>query len=189
MRHGASASSPRLPSGRLRPSSTGYGEGRGEGALPQALSGEFALAERPPYPIPLPACGEREYRAASSHAITTAHAGEGAEGEVLPGGHAACIVIERVENPTDNRPARLLCCRVADADSLKEAIGPALAPGAFPNTLHAPGARGSFDGSTRSRAEGGTGRRNQTPIPPRASRRGPRSRADVLTAWNHTREA
>jgi len=28
--------SPRLPSGRLRPSSTGYGEGRGEGALPQA---------------------------------------------------------------------------------------------------------------------------------------------------------
>src|SRR5216684_1730089 len=30
------APSPRLPSGRLRPSSTGYGEGRGEGALPQA---------------------------------------------------------------------------------------------------------------------------------------------------------
>jgi alpha-D-ribose 1-methylphosphonate 5-triphosphate synthase subunit PhnI len=28
--------SPRLPSGRLRPSSTGYGEGRGEGASPQA---------------------------------------------------------------------------------------------------------------------------------------------------------
>src|SRR5882762_7611246 len=34
--HGASAPSPRLPSGRLRPSSTGYGEGRGEGAFPQA---------------------------------------------------------------------------------------------------------------------------------------------------------
>jgi hypothetical protein len=32
---GASAPSPRLPSGRLRPSSTGYGEGRGEEALPQ----------------------------------------------------------------------------------------------------------------------------------------------------------
>ena len=30
------------PSPRLR------GEGRGEGASPQALSGEFALAERPP---------------------------------------------------------------------------------------------------------------------------------------------
>src|SRR5262245_46842198 len=31
-----SAPSPRLPSGRLRPSSTGYGEGRGEGAYPHA---------------------------------------------------------------------------------------------------------------------------------------------------------
>jgi tRNA uridine 5-carboxymethylaminomethyl modification enzyme len=30
------APSPRLPLGRSRPSSTGYGEGRGEGALPQA---------------------------------------------------------------------------------------------------------------------------------------------------------
>src|SRR5580704_14268902 len=29
----ASSPSPRLPSGRLRPSATGYGEGRGEGAL------------------------------------------------------------------------------------------------------------------------------------------------------------
>ena len=35
MWHSASAPSPRLPSGRLRPSSTGYGEGRGEGAPPQ----------------------------------------------------------------------------------------------------------------------------------------------------------
>jgi 4-diphosphocytidyl-2-C-methyl-D-erythritol kinase len=34
--HGVTAPSPRLPSGRLRPSSTGYGEGRGEGAFPQA---------------------------------------------------------------------------------------------------------------------------------------------------------
>src|SRR5262249_50753554 len=33
---GAAAPPPRLPSGRLRPSSTGYGEGRGEGASPQA---------------------------------------------------------------------------------------------------------------------------------------------------------
>src|SRR5580704_16104763 len=32
----SSAPSPRLPSGRSRPSSTGYGEGRGEGASPQA---------------------------------------------------------------------------------------------------------------------------------------------------------
>jgi two-component system sensor histidine kinase UhpB len=33
---GASSPSPRLPSGRLRPSATGYGEGRGERAYPQA---------------------------------------------------------------------------------------------------------------------------------------------------------
>src|SRR5580704_9064529 len=33
---GASAPSPRVPLGRSRPSSTGYGEGRGEGAFPQA---------------------------------------------------------------------------------------------------------------------------------------------------------
>jgi FAD/FMN-containing dehydrogenase/Fe-S oxidoreductase len=33
---GATSPSPRLPSGRLRPSSTGYGEGRGEGAFPPA---------------------------------------------------------------------------------------------------------------------------------------------------------
>src|SRR5580704_12948272 len=34
--HGVTAPSPRVPSGRSRPSSTGYGEGRGEGASPQA---------------------------------------------------------------------------------------------------------------------------------------------------------
>jgi dihydroorotate dehydrogenase len=38
------APSPRLPSGRSRPSSTGYGEGRGEGPLPQAQTrGEAPL--------------------------------------------------------------------------------------------------------------------------------------------------
>ncbi len=52
---------------------------------------------------------------------------------VSQGGHAASILVERVEKPTDNRPAPSLCYRVADADS-PEAIGPALAPGAFPNT-------------------------------------------------------
>src|SRR5215470_15790060 len=35
IRYGASSPSPRLPSGRSRPSSTGYGEGRGEGASPR----------------------------------------------------------------------------------------------------------------------------------------------------------
>jgi NADH-ubiquinone oxidoreductase-F iron-sulfur binding region len=36
---GSTSPSPRLSSGRLRPSSTGYGEGRGEGAFPQAQTG------------------------------------------------------------------------------------------------------------------------------------------------------
>src|SRR5215471_8739741 len=61
--------SPRLPSGRLRPSSTGYGEvdrakrGRVRGPLR-----ESEPVERPPHPIPLPASGEREQPAAP-HAI------------------------------------------------------------------------------------------------------------------------
>ncbi len=50
---------------------------------------------------------------------------------VLQGEHAACILVERVEKPTDNRPARLLCYRAADADS-PETIGPLLAPAHFP---------------------------------------------------------
>src|SRR5215475_5029790 len=41
---------------------------------------------------------------------------------VLHGSHAACILIEHVGKPTDNRPARLFCCRLADPDS-PEAIG------------------------------------------------------------------
>jgi hypothetical protein len=36
---------------------------------------------------------------------------------VLRSGHAARILVERVEKPTDNGSASLLCCRVADADS------------------------------------------------------------------------
>src|ERR1700738_753238 len=43
------APSPRLPSGRSRPSATGYGEGRGEGAFPQAQTrGEAPPTPRPP---------------------------------------------------------------------------------------------------------------------------------------------
>src|SRR5260370_30949470 len=38
---------------------------------------------------------------------------------VLRGGHAACILVEGVEKPTDNGSASLLCCRAADADSPK----------------------------------------------------------------------
>src|SRR5262249_62086713 len=51
IRHGASSPSPRLPLGRLRPSSTGYGEGRGEGAFPNAQAVERAP---PPPPPPRP---------------------------------------------------------------------------------------------------------------------------------------
>src|SRR6266849_9630287 len=83
---------------------------------------------------------------------------------VLQGGHAACILVERVEKPTDNRPARLFLlprgrCRFSRSDR------PGVGPGAFPHTPPCAWARGYFDGSTRSRAEGGTGRRNKTPIP------------------------
>jgi hypothetical protein len=50
--HSASSPSPRLPSGRLRPSSTGYGEGRGEGARPPA---QKRPARRTPFLPVLPA--------------------------------------------------------------------------------------------------------------------------------------
>jgi thiamine biosynthesis lipoprotein ApbE len=78
---GTAVASPRLPSGRLRPSEpaigpakggtrwTGYGEvgiyalvaqTPGEGASPLALNRKSELMERPPHPDPLPASGERE---------------------------------------------------------------------------------------------------------------------------------
>ena len=67
------------------------------------------------------------------------------DGRVLPGRHAACILVERVEKPTDNRPARLLSYRAAD-DS-PEAISPR-----WPRRIsqHPPRAwaRGYFDGLT-----------------------------------------
>jgi long-chain acyl-CoA synthetase len=53
---GPSSPSPRLPSGRLRPSLTGYGEGRGEGAFPQAQTRGEAPSPAPT--LPFPACGE-----------------------------------------------------------------------------------------------------------------------------------
>jgi long-chain acyl-CoA synthetase len=49
---GPSSPSPRLPSGRLRPSSTGYGEGRGEGAFPQAQTRGEAPSPAPILPFP-----------------------------------------------------------------------------------------------------------------------------------------
>ena len=64
MWHSASAPSPRLPSGRSRPSSTGYGEGRGEGQPPQ--SGPSSHASGCPSPGLSPhagrgdACGQMQ---------------------------------------------------------------------------------------------------------------------------------
>ena len=45
--------SPRLPSGRLRPSATGYGEGRGEGAFPQVQTRGEAPSSAPALPSPV----------------------------------------------------------------------------------------------------------------------------------------
>jgi hypothetical protein len=61
----------------------------------------------------------------------------------LPGRHAACILVGRVEKPTDNRPARLLCYRAAD-DS-RRSDQPRVGPRRI--SLHPPRAwaRGYFD--------------------------------------------
>src|SRR5258707_776806 len=86
---------------------------------------------------------------------------------VLRGGHAASILVKHVEKPTDNGPASSLCCRAADADSL-DTIGRH-----WPRRIsHIPpraGARGYFDGTHRSRAEGGTGLVETRPQSPGAS--------------------
>jgi hypothetical protein len=71
------------------------------------------------------------------------------DGRVLLGGHAAYILVESVEKPTDNRSTSLLCWRVADVDS-PGTFGPGVAPGAFPHTPPCAWGRGYFDGSTRS---------------------------------------
>jgi hypothetical protein len=109
------------------------------------------------------------------------------DGRVLRRGHGVYILIESVEKPTDNSVASLFCCRVADADSSKRsarrcprrisphpssAWGPRLLRRKYPVPV----------------LRAGTGLSQQDPIPRQgAPRRGPRSRADVLTAWNRTR--
>jgi acetate---CoA ligase (ADP-forming) len=55
----------------------------GEGGSPQALSGEFALAESPAHPIPLPASGEREHSAAGPNAIALPQGGGEETGRTL----------------------------------------------------------------------------------------------------------
>jgi very-short-patch-repair endonuclease len=52
--HDGPAPFPRLPLGRLRPSSTGYGEGRGEGASPQAQTRQAQTRGTPPSSRPSP---------------------------------------------------------------------------------------------------------------------------------------
>jgi len=55
----------------------------------------------------------------------------GLQSLVLRGRHAASILVEHVEKPTDKRASPSLCCRVADADSLRS-DRPSLAPAHFP---------------------------------------------------------
>jgi hypothetical protein len=50
--------------------------------------------------------------------------------QVLQRGHAACFLVKRVEKPTDNWPACLLCYPYGDADFGRS---PAVGPGAFPD--------------------------------------------------------
>ena len=72
---------------------------------------------------------------------------------VLRRGHAAYILVESVEKPTDNGSASLLCTRTADADSPE--TSPALPPAHFPTPLHAPGAAATSTEVPGPRAEGG----------------------------------
>jgi hypothetical protein len=69
---------------------------------------------------------------------------------VLHRGHAAYILVESVEKPTDNRLVSLLRCGAMDADSFGN-DQPVVGPAHFP-TLPPPRAWacGYFDGSTRS---------------------------------------
>jgi hypothetical protein len=79
--------------------------------------------------------------------------------------------------PTTGRHA----CFVMVSRVVRKRPPPPLAPAHFP-TPHAPGARGDFlDGSTRFRAEGGTGRRHKNPGPQGASRKGTRVACGTLS--------
>jgi hypothetical protein len=93
--------------------------------------------------------------------------------------------VERVEKPTDNRAARLLCSHAADADSMGDR--PVVGPGASPIPLPRWGQCG-FGGSPKSRAvEGfrcGTRTRRNTRVP----RRDIALETDVIPAKDRTQK-
>ncbi len=82
--------------------------------------------------------------------------------------------VERVEKPTDNRPARLLCSLAANADSLGDR--PVVGPGASPTPLPRWG-QCCFDGSPNPvlSVSGGDRTRRNTPSREETSRRRPTS--------------
>jgi len=83
---------------------------------------------------------------------------------VLHGGHAAWIIIKSVDKPTDNRPARPFCYPqwlICFSRSNQPIVG----PGAFPHTPSMRLGTRLLRRTHRSRAEGGTGRRNKTQSP------------------------
>ena len=91
---GGSSPSRRLPTGRLRPSSTSYGEGQGEGAFPQAQTWSEA-----PSPVPAlrsPACGGAKRRGDRSPQVGT---GEGATRIIanLPYNVATALLVRWLE--------------------------------------------------------------------------------------------
>jgi len=100
---------------------------------------------------------------------------------VLPGGHAACILVERVEKPTDKRPAQSFYYPKWLNVILRKRSARRWPPAHFP--IPPPRAWGPAATSTELTgpvAEGGTGSSKQDLNPPQGAytRRGPRSRAE-----------
>ena len=93
--------------------------------------------------------------------------------EVLQAGHAACIPGERVEKPTDNRPARSLCCRkwlMLIPKSFRPVVGPGALrhtpPALGPTTITRPRSLQGTTSKDEGRVRGPTarGRHDARPI-------------------------
>src|SRR5262249_42585730 len=95
---------------------------------------------------------------------------------VLQGGHASWIVVERVEKPTDNRPARSFC-HPTWLMLILQCDRPVVGPGAFPHTPPAPGPAATSTNSSGPVLEGG-GRTVETgpPSPDKRHQEGDRGR-------------